>query len=108
MTDFGLEVLHELGNREGNAVQIIFIHGLGGSRKGTWQDRESQGCWPDWLHSEKGMENVRIVLFGYNANFNFTAPNTCRTIAHFANQLLLELKHLRLRSGPVLVFYRNC
>ena len=100
---FGLEVLHELGDGGGTPVQIIFLHGLGGSQKGTWSHPGSTDCWPNWLHAEAGLDNVRIALFGYDANFNVFAPNTNLSIPIFANQLLHAIEQLHYRTQPVMI-----
>lgn len=50
-------------------VEIIFVHGLGGSSRGTWTNKESL-FWPDWLHEVKGLENARIRTFGYDSDWN--------------------------------------
>jgi hypothetical protein len=98
---YGLEILHLPKTALAKPVQIIFVHGLGGSKKGTWTHSKTK-FWPAWLHDEKGFENVRIVLFGYNANFNVLAPNTNLSIPIFANQLLYEMNRLGDTHGPVL------
>ena len=70
-------------------VNIIFVHGLGGSSKGTWTHSETQSFWPEWLPEKNGLENVRIATFGYDANWsNITAPSNALGIADFAMQLL--------------------
>jgi hypothetical protein len=101
--EFGLEVLHHLGNTGTIPVQIIFLHGLGGSKRGTWKFSESQDCWPEWLHSEEGLEGVRIALFAYDASFKYSKPNTNLNIGGFATQLLLAIKQLHHRTRSVLL-----
>src|SRR5438552_2831535 len=77
---FGLRVLHEPGETQTfpsntKIVELIFVHGLGGSAKDTWTHAHSHGFWPDWLHEDSRFNNVRISTFGYNANFkNVLAP----------------------------------
>ena len=100
--EFGLEILHPLGGDVSDPIQIIFVHGLGGSKMGTWTHPQAEGCWPDWLHSEEVLKDVRIALFGYDANFRFFTPNTTLGISNFATQLLLEIGHLHFRTRPVL------
>lgn len=52
-------------------VDIIFIHGLGGSSRKTWSDSSRPGSfWPqDWLPFEQGFEDVRVHSFGYRADW---------------------------------------
>lgn len=102
---FGLEVLHEPKTSTTNPVQIIFVHGLGGSKKGTWTQSKTNGFWPDWLHDEQGLETVRIVAFGYNSAFNPLAPNNNLSIPIFADQLLDDMNDLRYRRGSVHIQY---
>jgi hypothetical protein len=97
---YGLEVLHEPATRPPNPVQIIFVHGLGGSKKETWTDSKAN-FWPAWLRDEDGLENVRIAIFGYKATFNILAPNTNLSIPTFANQLLLKMEELSYRRESV-------
>jgi hypothetical protein len=96
--------LHEPSTRLTNPVQIIFVHGLGGSKRGTWTDSEAN-FWPTWLHDEKGLENVRIATFGYKSTFNVLAPNNNLCIPTFANQLLLSLEQLSYKHGSVHIHY---
>jgi len=100
---FGLRVLHEprttvTGETQTSpslntkTVELIFVHGLGGSAKETWTHPDSNGFWPDWLHDDNRFSNVRISTFCYNANFkNVLAPQNALGIADFAKQLLDSL-----------------
>jgi hypothetical protein len=105
---YGLEVLHEPKVPSANPVQIIFVHGLGGSKRGTWTHAKTE-FWPDWLHDEKGLEGVRLLAFGYNSAFKPLAPNNNLSIPIFADQLLDDMNDLRYRHGSVypLVDYSN-
>ena len=99
---YGLEILHQPRAPSAKLVQIIFVHGLGGSKRGTWTHSKGK-FWPMWLREETGLENVRIALFGYNANFNVLAPNTNLSIPTFANQLLYSMNQLSYRHGTVYI-----
>lgn len=101
---YDLEVSHEPETLAENAVQIIFVHGLGGSMRGTWTDSEAN-FWPAWLGNERGLENVRIATFGYNSVFNVIAPNTNLSISTFAIQLLESIKLLIYERGSVQILY---
>jgi hypothetical protein len=105
---YGLEVLHEPKIPSANPVQIIFVHGLGGSKRGTWTHSKTE-FWPDWLHDEKGLEGVRLLAFGYNSAFKPLAPNNNLSIPIFADQLLDDMNDLRYRNGSVrlLVHHAN-
>lgn len=98
---YGLEILHPKSQPE-KRVQIIFVHGLGGSKRGTWTDSKGK-FWPSWLGEEAGFENVRTVLYGYRANINPWGPNTNSSIQTFANQLLDQMDKLSFRYGSVFI-----
>jgi hypothetical protein len=83
-------------------IDVIFVHGLGGSSRGTWTHPESGGFWPEWLQEKSGLENVRISTFGYDANWgNITAPSNGLGIADFARQLLDALDLHYVNYGNV-------
>jgi hypothetical protein len=90
---YRIEVLYEPKTAPANPVQIIFVHGLNGSKRGTWT-HSNKHFWPKWLHEEKGLEEVRIATFGYNSSTNVLKPNTNLSIPTFANQLLRFLTNL--------------
>jgi hypothetical protein len=97
---YGLEVLHESKTPPKYPVQIVFVHGLNGSKRGTWTS--SKKCfWPGWLPQEKGLEEVRIATFGYNSSPNILKPNTNLSIPIFANQLLFYLNQLSYEHRSV-------
>lgn len=86
--------LHVVYNPPGErTADIVLVHGLGGTSRLTWSWKKDLSLfWPEqWLPLEPGMEQVRILTFGYNANF--TSPDTdLFNIAEFANDLLLQMK----------------
>jgi hypothetical protein len=76
-------------------VQIIFVHGLGGNRRGTWKHPSKirkAPFWPEWLQDEEGFERVKIGLFGYNSNIDFVRQKNQLGIPDFAIQLLKGLE----------------
>ena len=86
----GLHVLHE-PLIDGNTVNLIFVHGLGGSAKDTWT-HSSHAFWPTLLNEDDRFANARILTFGYAANFkNVLAPKNTLGIADFAKQLVHAL-----------------
>jgi hypothetical protein len=98
---FGLELLHEPAIRPANPVQIIFVHGLGGSKRGTWTHAKTRGFWPAWLKEHPGLDKVRVATFGYNSAVNPLAPNTNLSIPIIARQLLENMKQLNDTRGSV-------
>ena len=101
----GLHVLYAPADR---AVDIIFIHGLGGTSLRTWcRDRDLDNLWPRlWLHQE--IPDARILTFGYNAHFSSRKEQTFLTISDFAADLLFRMKYgengvERLGQVPIIV-----
>ena len=73
-------------------LNIVFVHGLGGSAEGTWTDGETNSFWPLWLSKVKGLENARIMTFGYDSSWNeIWKPNNVLDISDFAKQLIHDL-----------------
>lgn len=88
----GLIVVHE--PETSPPLDIIFVHGLGGTSRATWaKGRDLEYFWPQkWLPFEPGIRNARILSWGYNANFAATGPTPITRIADFAKELLYDLK----------------
>jgi hypothetical protein len=85
---YGLKVLHEPRQLE-NIINLVLVHGLGGSAIDTWTHPESKTFWPNLLHDDERFANLRIATFGYNANFkDILAPSNALGISAFAKQLL--------------------
>ncbi|KAL8992519.1 MAG: hypothetical protein Q9169_007042 [Polycauliona sp. 2 TL-2023] len=90
----GLSVLYEPEEGE-PTVDIIFVHGLGGTSQKTWsRNRDTQFFWPQrWLPLEPGFEPTRILSFGYNAHFASSGRENVLDIADFAKDLLFGMKY---------------
>ncbi|KAI9725250.1 MAG: hypothetical protein M1828_003431 [Chrysothrix sp. TS-e1954] len=72
-------------------VDIIFVHGLGGTSKGTWSlGRDPQNFWPPWLGSESDLSKSRIFTFGYRAPIR--GHYTTFDILAFAKDLIFRMK----------------
>ena len=70
-------------------VNVVFVHGLGGSATETWTHCPSNTFWPTLLYEDDRFANTRISTFGYDANFrNIFAPKNTLDISDFAKQLL--------------------
>jgi hypothetical protein len=90
---FGLTVLHRPHPQATTIVDIIFVHGLGGSAISTWTSTTaSKTFWPTLLHEDDRLANARISTFGYDSDFKniFAAKNVLK-ITDFADQLLASL-----------------
>ena len=75
-------------------VDLIFIHGLGGTSRQTWsKNRDPDLFWPQkWLPQESDICTARIFSFGYNAHFSSSGPNSVAGISDFAKSLLFAMK----------------
>ncbi|KAK4454163.1 hypothetical protein QBC34DRAFT_317179 [Podospora aff. communis PSN243] len=101
----GLIVLHTPPER---TVDILFIHGLGGTSLRTWcRDRDLDNLWPQlWLPDE--LPTARILTFGYNAHFSSKKEQASFTIGDFAADLLFRMRYgestpERLGQVPIIV-----
>ena len=89
----GLQVIHSpLGDR---VVDIVFVHGLGGSSRMTWSKyRNPDLFWPlKFLPLEQGISKARILVFGYNSNFRPGSAKSKASVLDFAKDLLYDLKY---------------
>jgi len=85
-------------------LNIVFVHGLGGSAEGTWTDSQADAFWPPWLTKLGGLENARIMTFGYDSGWNkIWKPNNVLDISDFAKQLVNDLWCHYLAHGDVFV-----
>lgn len=81
-------------------VDIIFIHGLGGSAWGSWSwDHNPKKFWPPWLALEPELNNARIYTFGYAAGI--IGSSNMMNILEFARDLLLKMKYERKQGSPI-------
>jgi hypothetical protein len=99
----GLRLLHEPRAEATTVVNIIFVHGLGGSPISTWTSTTaSKTFWPTLLHEDDRLANARISTFGYDADFkNILAAKNSLGIADFADQLLDGLDSHYEKYGDV-------
>ncbi|KAJ9639626.1 hypothetical protein H2204_003696 [Knufia peltigerae] len=90
----GLTVLYE--PESSPSVDIVFVHGLGGTSRYTWsKNGESELFWPrEWLPYESELSTARIMTFGYNAHFSAIShgAENILNISDFAKDLLFSLK----------------
>lgn len=75
-------------------VDIIFVHGLGGTSRHTWSKGHSiDYFWPErYLPFEPETQFARLLSFGYDANFKASGPASVSGIADFAKSLLYSMK----------------
>ncbi|KAK4097307.1 hypothetical protein N658DRAFT_500536 [Parathielavia hyrcaniae] len=88
----GLKVVHRpTGERR---VDVVFVHGLGGSSQMTWShNRDPEFFWPlKFLPFESDINESRILTFGYNANFRSGSGRNKMSVLDFAKDLLYEMK----------------
>ncbi|UKZ51025.1 hypothetical protein TrVGV298_004780 [Trichoderma virens] len=86
-------------------VDIIFVHGLGGSSRMTWtKDHNLDNFWPlKFLPHEPEIGDARIMTFGYNAKFKpGSSGSSTISVLDFAKELLYDLKYATDESSPEL------
>ncbi|KAL8881152.1 MAG: hypothetical protein Q9198_001587 [Flavoplaca austrocitrina] len=92
---YGLNIVHEAENPN---IDLIFVHGLGGSAFKTWSwNRDIDYFWPVWLSHDPHLASSRILTFGYNATLK--GPSSNLNITEFAKDLLLRM--LTFSGGAV-------
>jgi hypothetical protein len=106
----GLCTLYSPSAAVGNqTIDIIFVHGLGGSAIGTWTHSQTKAFWPAWLPKEEGMENIRIMTFGYDSSLgSILSPRNALGVTEFARQLLDSVDLHRRKSGVVVLRSSLC
>jgi hypothetical protein len=83
-------------------IDVVFVHGLGGSARQTWTHGASKQFWPLWLYRLDAFQNVRLFTFGYDAEWQtFGGPRNALDIRGFAHQLLDDLSLHYRRDGDV-------
>jgi hypothetical protein len=81
-------------------VDIIFIHGLGGSPVKTWcWDRDLKNFWPAWLCHDNHLCKARIHTYGYGSRI---AGSSSMNIHDFAVDLLFKMKHEYIRTNEAI------
>ena len=77
-------------------MDIVFIHGLGGTSRFTWSKyKNPELFWPlTFLPLEPDLCLARILTFGYNADFR-RAGNASTSVLDFAKDLLFDLKYAK-------------
>ncbi|GFP60247.1 vegetative incompatibility protein HET-E-1 [Trichoderma asperellum] len=99
----GLKVLYRPPKER--KVDIIFVHGLGGSSRMTWtKDHNLDNFWPlKFLPHEPEIGDARIMTFGYNAKFKpGSSGSSTISVLDFAKELLYDLKYATDESSPEL------
>ena len=86
------------------SVDIIFVHGLGGTSKATWSwQRDTDFFWPGkWLPREPSIHTARILSFGYDADFKSTRSGVISSVSDFAKDLLFSMKFGRNEESGTL------
>jgi len=98
----GLKILHRPDGGNDRKVDIVFVHGLGGSSRMTWsKNRDLEYFWPlKFLPLEPEIKEARILTFGYNANFKPGSGKNKMSVLDFAKDLLYDLKYAKDEDSP--------
>ncbi|KAH8728410.1 hypothetical protein GQ44DRAFT_784152 [Phaeosphaeriaceae sp. PMI808] len=84
----GLSLIHTIPEP---LLDLIFVHGLGGSSFGTWSwNHDPNNFWPSWFEDDLELARTRIFTFGYNSAFR--EEDTALNVTDFALDLLLRMK----------------
>jgi len=68
------------------AIDLVFVHGLGGGSQSTWTKSGDLSFWPrEWLPKDTAFRDVRIHTFGYNSDWT---QESILNIHDFAKSLL--------------------
>ena len=71
---------------------IVAVHGLNGSARKTWTDKDSGNFWlEDFLPG--AIPNVRIMTFGYDSGLAFS--RSASGVENYARDLLNRLRIIR-------------
>ncbi|GLA42986.1 hypothetical protein AnigIFM63309_011722 [Aspergillus niger] len=90
---YGIKVLYDSNEAE---VDIVFVHGLGGSRDATWTIDDV--CWPQALLPQD-LPKTRIMTFGYDSRVvSFTTALSQNGIVGNAEDLCAQLARFRASS----------
>lgn len=94
----GLKVIHRPSKNR--RVDIVFVHGLGGSSRMSWsKDHNPDLFWPlKFLPFEPDIKEARILTFGYNGNFRPGSAKNKMSLLDFAKDLLYDLKYAKDES----------
>ena len=96
----GIETLYSPPEGLLATVDIVFIHGITGSSRGTWTYRR-KGVEVFWSAELLRLDipDARILTFGYDANVvNWTSAASANRLANHAENLLGGLSRFRERS----------
>ncbi|KAH6679845.1 Alpha/Beta hydrolase protein [Plectosphaerella plurivora] len=85
---------HEPPQHDG--PDIVFVHGLRGSRLGTWTASDpDKTCWPRDLLAQD-IPNARIIAWGYDSSIaNVFKPASHESLFNHGETLVSDLAHLR-------------
>ncbi|KAK7966411.1 uncharacterized protein PG986_000688 [Apiospora aurea] len=94
----GLKVIYRPATER--RVDVVFVHGLGGSSRMTWSfNRDLDYFWPlHFLPNESDIQDARISTFGYNSDFRPGSGKAKVSILDFSKDLLYDLKYAQDES----------
>ncbi|KEZ43682.1 hypothetical protein SAPIO_CDS4299 [Scedosporium apiospermum] len=96
-----LVVFDNISNDD-TGTDIVFVHGLRGSRINTWS--KDNVFWPEKLLRED-LQNVRVITWGYDARIaNAFRPASQDSLFGHSNTLLEDLSRLQIDMNRPIIF----
>ncbi|KGO68203.1 hypothetical protein PITC_038700 [Penicillium italicum] len=87
-------------------IDVIFIHGLGGSSRKTWSKSSLEShFWPkEWLSKDPAFKNVRIHSYGYDSYY-LKGKEDCLNVHHIGKSFLgaISTSPYIVNSGTYLI-----
>ncbi|KAI1212899.1 uncharacterized protein F4807DRAFT_412012 [Annulohypoxylon truncatum] len=81
----------------GDAVDVVFVHGLNGNSAKTWENQETGFWWPGQLGED--LPHARILLFNYDTFFYSSSGSNLVRIPDIARNLSYALNDNRFENA---------
>ncbi|MEZ6132164.1 MAG: hypothetical protein R3C59_26180 [Planctomycetaceae bacterium] len=89
--------LHEVSRSTTTTFDVIFVHGLGGDWRETWDNGDPDGFWPEWLAED--CPNAQVWSLGYPASP--TSSNYSMPLQDRSKSVIEVLKNEDLGQRPM-------
>ena len=91
--------LERVFGSESSLIDVIFVHGLTGDRRGTWISATDGDFWPGWL--ERDLEGVSVYSLGYPASLFVKLANAEMDLFERAGNILERFAGLGIGIRPI-------